>query len=51
MTLINPQSTKFKDMIRYSNLYNDKAASEAYNVKHSTRAKATKVSSTVEGSR
>ena len=51
MTLINPQSTRFKDMTHSSNLYNDKASSETYNVKHSTRAKATKVSSIVEGSR
>jgi len=51
MTLINPQSTKANDMTHSSMLYNDKASTETYNVKHSTRAKATKVSSTVEGSR
>lgn len=51
MTIINPLSTKLKDMKRSSNAYNDRASSEAYNAKHSTRAKATKVSSVVEGSR
>lgn len=51
MTLINPQSTRFKDMTHSSTQYDKIVSSRLKQTIHSTRAKATKVSSTVEGNR
>lgn len=51
MTLINPQQTKAKDMTHASALYDRIVSSHLKKTIHSTIAKATKVSSNVEGVR